>query len=722
MPWKPISYNDCGRFGHSVKYCLLGKKLSKFGGLRNLLWEPSWMCLADASIVEACVKIPVAIKDTRRIDFGDLVALTEACLEPVASAYEWEWLRRLRKGVPLSSDILCIIDPDYLVGAPLENSGRKLKGVALGVIKIVQELKMKKMSMLTRQLWDQLRNAESIIGNDPWLIGGDFNIILKLDESSNPVNSSIISDISDFQNCAEDLRAFPSSEVEFQAPGDSDHSPTLVWMQREALTAMPKPFKFFNFWVLHPGFLTIVKDYWHLPVTGNPTQVLFLKLKRLKYYLKHLNKAHLSDISGQVQKKRDELRAVQLTNLDTAGSIVSDELKIENELRALEKMELIFYEQKMNVDWIKEGDQSTRFFYSMMASRRSSSTIQVLYDHDGSKLSTFDAMSNEAINFFYKQLGMADPEVNCCNVNTIKELLGYSLPEDASESLTRYVSDTEIKEAIWGQGNNKSPGPDGYNYLFFKRTWHIIGSDFLKAISLLNTAALKGVFNFHPKCKKVGLTHLCFADDLLVFCKGSLDFVIAKGAQVSWKKICLMKSEVGLGVQAVGDWNKACVVHLIRKLLANEGSLWVAWIRAYVIGSDDFWRMNTPMNMSWSFKYILKIKPSVSHLFAGPDRNLSIRSIWEDLRARAPKVPWQHVVWFPGLSVGTICSLVVSSLKTYGELFLLFVVYIGGLDDGMVSWLGQPTASRDIKDTLRIRMEGRAINRSDPSNAVMCAN
>ncbi|XP_039025594.1 uncharacterized protein LOC120158953 [Hibiscus syriacus] len=273
--------------------------------------------------------------------------------------------------------------------------------------------------------------------------------------------------------------------------------------------------------------------------------------------------------------------------------------------------------------------------------------------------------------------------------------------------------------------------------------------------SLLNMVAIKGVFSFHPKWKKVGLTHLCFADGLLIFCKGSFDSVIsvhvvldmfysmsglklnaskcemlyagistefcnaikdttgfklgnlpvhylsvplvtrklavkdcynlidkiraklnlwanknlsfagrlqlirvvlfsmgsdlpAKGARVSWKKICLMMSEGGLGVQAIGEWNKACVVHLIRKLLANEGSLWVAWMRAYVIGNDDFWQMNIPMNVSWGLKYILKIRPSVSHLFAGPDRSLSIRSIWEDLRTRAPKVPWQHVVWFPG--------------------------------------------------------------------------
>ncbi|KAE8676000.1 hypothetical protein F3Y22_tig00111640pilonHSYRG00245 [Hibiscus syriacus] len=43
---------------------------------------------------------------------------------------------------------------------------------------------------------------------------------------------------------------------------------------------------------------------------------------------------------------------------------------------------------------------------------------------------------------------------------------------------------------------------------------------------MLNLAAAKGIFAFHPKCKKIGLTHLSFVDDLLIFCKSNVDSVI----------------------------------------------------------------------------------------------------------------------------------------------------------------------------------------------------
>ena len=41
--------------------------------------------------------------------------------------------------------------------------------------------------------------------------------------------------------------------------------------------------------------------------------------------------------------------------------------------------------------------------------------------------------------------------------------------------------------------------------------------------NLLNVAIAQGVFRYHLKCKQINLTHICFADDLLIFTKGDLD-------------------------------------------------------------------------------------------------------------------------------------------------------------------------------------------------------
>ena len=69
----------------------------------------------------------------------------------------------------------------------------------------------------------------------------------------------------------------------------------------------------------------------------------------------------------------------------------------------------------------------------------------------------------------------------------------------------------------------------------------------------LNEAAQSGRFGFHPRCQESGLTHLCFADDILVFTDGSLnsiqmilqvldEFKAFSGLSISVEKSCFFSS------------------------------------------------------------------------------------------------------------------------------------------------------------------------------------
>lgn len=42
---------------------------------------------------------------------------------------------------------------------------------------------------------------------------------------------------------------------------------------------------------------------------------------------------------------------------------------------------------------------------------------------------------------------------------------------------------------------------------------------------MLNGMVNEGQFRFHWRCQKESITHLCFADDLLIFCKGEVSSV-----------------------------------------------------------------------------------------------------------------------------------------------------------------------------------------------------
>ncbi|GKA40794.1 RNA-directed DNA polymerase, eukaryota [Tanacetum coccineum] len=53
---------------------------------------------------------------------------------------------------------------------------------------------------------------------------------------------------------------------------------------------------------------------------------------------------------------------------------------------------------------------------------------------------------------------------------------------DQSSDLERDVSNEEIKRAVWDCDSDKSLGPDGFTFEFFKKFWSIVGGDVIKAV------------------------------------------------------------------------------------------------------------------------------------------------------------------------------------------------------------------------------------------------
>ena len=158
-----------------------------------------------------------------------------------------------------------------------------------------------------RILWNDLSQLNSTViaaCNSPWILSGDFNVCLNLDEmSSDSVLSTDIRDFKDFVNSRElfDLNysgkfftwwdcntlhptykkldrvlvndawisGFPHSRAQFLARGLSDHSPALVYLGQD-FVKLKKPFQIFQYIIDHPGFLSKVEEAWNVQITGDP--------------------------------------------------------------------------------------------------------------------------------------------------------------------------------------------------------------------------------------------------------------------------------------------------------------------------------------------------------------------------------------------------------------------------------------------------------------------
>ncbi|KAI4386603.1 hypothetical protein MLD38_004521 [Melastoma candidum] len=170
------------------------------------------------------------------------------------------------------------------------------------------------------------------------------------------------------------IEPFGHSEVEYLPPLTSDHSPCLVRLVEPSIRKTP--FKFFDFWRMHPLYETTVKEGWSKEYGASPLFSLYRKIKDLKIALKGLNMLHIGDIPHKVAETKlilDEIKQEELAGCGSAGlkQAVTD-------FNLLARMEENMLWQKSQVRWLKLRDRNTRFFHILVTSRCSRNVVTKL--------------------------------------------------------------------------------------------------------------------------------------------------------------------------------------------------------------------------------------------------------------------------------------------------------------------------------------------------------
>ncbi|KAG7585557.1 Reverse transcriptase domain [Arabidopsis thaliana x Arabidopsis arenosa] len=109
-------------------------------------------------------------------------------------------------------------------------------------------------------------------------------------------------------------------------------------------------------------------------------------------------------------------------------------------------------------------------------------------------------------------------------------------------------------------------------------------------------------------------------------------------ANVAWSKVCLPKSEGGLGLRRFTEWNTTLSLKLIWLLFSNSGSLWVAWHRyhhlhLHLAGGNsisNFWEIKEKVNDTWNWKCLLRLRPLAEKFLRCTVGNGRTASFWWD--------------------------------------------------------------------------------------------
>lgn len=273
------------------------------------------------------------------------------------------------------------------------------------------------------------------------------------------------------ENSSSHMRNYSAQVLDCQI---SDHRP--IVLSASTIDFGPTPFKLFNSWLLDKHLCTIITDFWESNVADygpNPIVGFKNKMKNLKIIIRDWSK---NQTSFQARKKEDLLNKIK--EFDTTMASGSNNLTSDShrplwleELRNIELKENLDTSQKAKVKWGIEADENSKFFHAIVNQKRRTLSIHGI-KHEGQWLTDPHRIKDAFHSFFEAKFKKGD----VAKITT-RSPLYKTLHEDQNTFLISPISESEIRNAIWDCGSEKSPGPDGFSFAFYKKFWDTIKRD-----------------------------------------------------------------------------------------------------------------------------------------------------------------------------------------------------------------------------------------------------
>ncbi|XP_062080401.1 uncharacterized protein LOC133785161 [Humulus lupulus] len=357
-----------------------------------------------------------------------------------------------------------------------------------------------------------------------------------------------------------------------------------------------KLFRFYNFWTDHQDFKEVVLNSWRKPIKGTGLRAIYLNTMRLKHRLKRFNRDNIGDIGLIIRRLRlltrmlnfklnliPETMGIKSSLIDNFPDVVShfvDHFRsyLGSPSSATGKIDLRCIEMgtKLSVD--QQLIPLKPFSHKEIRDALFSIPITKSPGHDGFGSGFFKALWQDIggevctavghcfeTEIFLSELHVttlslvpkvANPSravdyrpIACCS--TLYKCISKLL---CSRWIMVCLKNTTYPLLMNGRAQGSFKGEKGLRQgdpmspLLF-----VLIMEYLTRS--LQLAAHNSTFRFHPMCKSLKLLNLCFADDLILFCKGTLsavrvfkevleDFSAATGLSINASKSHIFFGEV----------------------------------------------------------------------------------------------------------------------------------------------------------------------------------
>lgn len=136
--------------------------------------------------------------------------------------------------------------------------------------------------------------------------------------------------------------------------------------------------------------------------------------------------------------------------------------------------------QRAKVDWIRQGDRNSSYFYATLKQKSKKIRLRTLYRPGGTLISKQGDIEKEVIDCYMDMMGTETNNLQSLDIVAMRR--GAQMTTTQRALLMNFVFVQEIEKALKSITDLKAPENDGYGSKFFKATWNIVKDDMVEAV------------------------------------------------------------------------------------------------------------------------------------------------------------------------------------------------------------------------------------------------
>ncbi|GJU91234.1 sodium/hydrogen exchanger 6 [Tanacetum coccineum] len=313
-------------------------------------------------------------------------------------------------------------------------------------------------------LWSNLVGHAGLMRNRPWVLLGDFNVALNLEDHS-AGGYELNAAMCEFKECVQTMKVADVNSIGLH----------FTWNQKpKGSNGILKKID----WIMvnlqfnddFPGSFAIFQP---VNVEGCAMFRVVKRLKGLKSSFRKLlhNHGNLHERVNNIQIELDE--AQKAINRDPSSYILHEEHT--HYLLAFKEAQLDeerFLKQKAKIKWLKTGDSNTAYFHKIVKSKCARNRIEMVSDASNN-LNDGNQVPGAFVNHYNQFLRVEGVTIPLDD----HDLFTHVLDDAKADFVVRDVSNDEVKSFIFFMRDDRAPGPDGFTAAFFKKAWDVVGGD-----------------------------------------------------------------------------------------------------------------------------------------------------------------------------------------------------------------------------------------------------